>query len=53
MHVPPLDSRGPVRALVKLAAIFVVLGTFWLARTWLLTEIPFTVLGPGGSFRYR
>lgn len=30
----------PARALAKLAAVFLVFGTFWIARTWLLTGNP-------------
>jgi len=35
-----IGQPRPVRALAKLAAIFVVFGTFWIARTWLLTGNP-------------
>ncbi|HLN00100.1 MAG TPA: hypothetical protein VK335_12500 [Bryobacteraceae bacterium] len=35
-----IEQRRPLRALARPAAIFLVFGTFWLARTWLLTGNP-------------
>jgi len=35
-----IQQPRPLRALARLAAIFLAFGTFWLARTWLLTGNP-------------
>ena len=39
----------PVRALAKLAAVFIVFGTFWIARTWWLTGNPAYPFSPGAA----
>jgi hypothetical protein len=39
----------PVRALAKLAAIFMVFGTFWIARTWWFTGNPAYPFSPGAA----
>ena len=42
-----LRQARPVRALAKLAAIFLVFGTFWIARTWWFTGNPAYPFSPG------
>jgi 4-amino-4-deoxy-L-arabinose transferase-like glycosyltransferase len=43
----------PVRALAKLAAIFLVFGTFWLGRTWLLMGNPAYPFSPEAAVSAR
>lgn len=48
-----MKQPRPVRALVKLAAIFLVFGTFWHARAWLLMGNPAYPFSAGAAVSAR